>query len=385
MHRTRTAQRTSTDIAPFTSRRSLAAALVAGSLVFGVAACGNDDSANNASGANSTAAVDTNGNSNNDAPTVNQSNASFPITVKHAFGETTINEAPQRIATVAWANHEVPLALGIAPVGISKATFGDDNDDGILPWVDEKLTELGATGDKKPAVFDETDGIPFEEVAATKPDIILASYSGLTQEDYDTLSKIAPVVAYPDIPWGTSLEDMITMNATAIGQKEAGDKLIAELKKQTADALEEHSDLKDKKVLFTSFGGSSDPSKLGFYSTKDPRMGFLVDNGFAAPKIVADESAKSDEFWIEVSTEKPELFDDVDFLVSYSSGNKADDEKTVKEMQADPLLSKIPAVAKGNIAFLENGPIGAAANPSPLSISWGIERYFDALDDGLES
>lgn len=56
----------------------------------------------------------------------------------------------------------------------------------------------------------------------------------------------------------------------------------------------------------------------------------------------------------------------------------------MKEMQADPLLSKIPAVAKGNIAFLENGPIGAAANPSPLSISWGIERYFDALDDGLE-
>lgn len=78
------------------------------------------------------------------------------------------------------------------------------------------------------------------------------------------------------------------------------------------------------------------------------------------------------------------LFDDVDFLVSYSSGNEADDEKTVKEMQADPLLSKIPAVAKGNIAFLDNGPIGAAANPSPLSISWGIERYFDALDDGLE-
>ncbi len=30
-------------------------------------------------------------------------------------------------------------------------------------------------------------------------EVILASYSGLTQEDYDTLSKIAPVVAYPAV------------------------------------------------------------------------------------------------------------------------------------------------------------------------------------------
>lgn len=307
MHREHTAPHSPNINAPRTFNRSLTAALVAGSLVFGVAACGNDDSANNAN-ANSTAAVDANSNSENGngTATVNQSNASFPITVKHAFGETTIDQAPQRIATVAWANHEVPLALGIAPVGISKATFGDDNNDGILPWVDEKLRELGATGDKKPAIFDETDGIPFEEVAATKPDIILASYSGITQEDYDTLSKIAPVVAYPDIPWGTSLEDMIAMNATAIGQQEAGEKLIADLNKETESALDAHSALKGKKVLFTSFGGSSDPSKLGFYSTKDPRMGFLVEHGMAAPKIVADESASSDEFWIEVSTEKPE-------------------------------------------------------------------------------
>ena len=48
-------------------------------------------------------------------------------------------------------------------------------------------------------LFDETDGIDFEAVADTQPDVILASYSGLTQEEYDTLSKIAPVVAYPEL------------------------------------------------------------------------------------------------------------------------------------------------------------------------------------------
>jgi iron complex transport system substrate-binding protein len=126
--------------------------------------------------------------------------AQFPLTIKHALGETTIEAQPERVATVSWANHEVPIALGVVPVGMSEATWGDDDGDGVLPWVEEKLTELGA---ETPVLFDETDGIDFEAVADTQPDVILASYSGLSQEDYDTLTKIAPVVAYPELPWST--------------------------------------------------------------------------------------------------------------------------------------------------------------------------------------
>ncbi len=91
----------------------------------------------------------------------------------------------------------MPLALGVVPVGMAAANFGDDDGNGVLPWVEEKLDELDA---KTPVLFDETDGIDFEAVADTKPDVILAAYSGLTKKDYDTLSKIAPVVAYPDAP-----------------------------------------------------------------------------------------------------------------------------------------------------------------------------------------
>ncbi len=135
-----------------------------------------------------------------------ESATAFPITIEHAYGETVIEEQPERVATVAWSNHEVPLALGVVPVGMAAADWGDDDDDGVLPWVEDKLEELGA---ETPVLFDETEGIDFEAVADTTPDVILASYSGLTQEDYDTLSKIAPVVAYPDLAWGTSVEDMI--------------------------------------------------------------------------------------------------------------------------------------------------------------------------------
>src|SRR5699024_12266049 len=74
------------------------------------------------------------------------------------------------------------------------------------PWVADKLAELG--GDQ-PALFDETDGIDFEAVANTTPDVILAAYSGLTQEDYDLLTEIAPTVAYPEAAWATPWREMI--------------------------------------------------------------------------------------------------------------------------------------------------------------------------------
>ncbi|RYG88440.1 MAG: ABC transporter substrate-binding protein, partial [Alphaproteobacteria bacterium] len=41
----------------------------------------------------------------------------YPIVLKNALGTADITKKPVRVATVAWANHEVPLALGIVPVG----------------------------------------------------------------------------------------------------------------------------------------------------------------------------------------------------------------------------------------------------------------------------
>lgn len=345
--------------------QSIIASVAAAATLFSVTACSTEESTSN----EPVSSAD------------NANSAAFPVTIEHAYGETTIEKAPERVATVGWANHEVPLALGLVPVGMSKSTWGDDNGNGIMPWTEEKLKELGA---ETPTLFDETDGIPFEQVADTQPDVILASYSGLTQEDYDTLSKIAPVVAYPDVPWTTSMEEMVEMNAEAIGKEDEGEKLVDDLDKQTEKALSKYPDLKDKKVLFTAFGGTTDASKIGFFTTEDPRMGFLAEHGLGTPDIVEKNSKGAKQFWVEVSAEKPEEFNDVDLVVAYSSGNAADDKKALEEMQKDPLKGKIPAVKAGHVVFLENGPLGASANQSPLSIPWGIEKYFERLNSGLQ-
>lgn len=297
------------------------------------------------------------------------SDDAFPVTVEHVYGETTITEKPERVATVAWANHEVPLALGIVPVGMSKASWGDDDDNGVLPWVEEKLDELGA---ETPVLFDETDGIDYEAVADTEPDVILAAYSGLTQEEYDTLSKIAPVIAYPTVAWGTSVNDMIEMDSKALGLEKEGKALIEQLDADAQKALEANSVLKDKKVLF-SYIDPTDLSQVGYYTAIDTRPGYLHGLGLPFPSIV-EENKDSDQFYLTVSAEEAQKFDDVDLFITYG------DETIIPLLQADPLLSKIPAIAEGRIAVLPDAtPIAASANPSPLSIPWSLSDYLALL------
>lgn len=364
------------------SRRSTTVAAAAASAVLLLAACssGGGADAEDAAGTQSTPSSGQSEASGDESAAVAAPtdcevipDGTFPIEIEHALGTTTIDAQPERIATVAWANHEVPLALGVVPVGMAAVSWGDDNGNGVMPWVEDKLAELNAD---TPVLFDETDGIDFEKVASTNPDVILASYSGLSEEDYKTLSKIAPVVAYPDTPWGTSMWDMICLNAAAIGKSTSAAELTADLQEQTQAALEANPELKDKKIVF-AFIDPSDLSQIGFYTLHDTRPGFLAEVGLPQPQLVVDATGKTEEFYTTISSEQADQFADADVIVTYG-----DSQQEVLELfQSDPLLATIPAVKAGNVVVLKNNtPLAASANPSPLSIPWGIGDYFTLLN-----
>ncbi|GGP13306.1 iron-siderophore ABC transporter substrate-binding protein [Nonomuraea glycinis] len=302
----------------------------------------------------------------------------FPMTIKHALGTTTIPAKPERVATVNWANHEAPLALGVVPVGMAAANFGDDDGDGLLPWVKERLEELKA---ETPVLFDETDGIDFEAVADTKPDVILAAYSGLTQQDYDTLSDIAPVVAYPDAAWATPWREILRMNSKAIGLAAEGDQLIAEIEGDISAAVAKYPQLKGKSIMFMTHVDPNDVSQVGFYTTHDTRTLFFEDLGLTIPGSIAEASKDTDKFALTRSAEQIDVFDDVDIITGYG------DEKgeLLAKIRKDPLLSKIPAVKRGSVYLLpDSKPLGTAANPTPLSISWVLEDYVKALAEAAD-
>ena len=214
-----------------TLQKDRAVPVAALALVLGLAACGGD--AQSATGSSSS------GNTG--------SSGWEPVTVQHAFGETVIEEKPERVATVDFANQEVPLALGVVPVGMSKMTWGDHDGDGVQQWTEDQLEELGA---ETPVLFDETDGIDFEAVAGTDPDVILAGYSGLSEDDYATLSEIAPVVAYPDEPWATEWRDSILQNAKGLGMEKEGEQLVADLEQTIEDAVSQRPELEGTTGMF---------------------------------------------------------------------------------------------------------------------------------------
>src|SRR5215217_5676094 len=191
----------------------------------------------------------------------------FPVTIEHAFGETTLTEKPERVATVSWVNADVSLALGVVPVGMPADSYGG-NENQSTPWKDARLEELDAAigTENAPVQYSETDGIAFDDIAATNPDVILAAYSGLSQEDYDTLSKIAPVVAYPEVAYGTDWKDMIRLNSEGIGLAAEGEQLISDIESQIKDAVAKSPQIAGKRTMFLTHVDTTDLSEVSFYT-----------------------------------------------------------------------------------------------------------------------
>ena len=298
--------------------------------------------------------------------------ASYPIKIKHAYGETIIESEPKNIATISWGNQDVPLALGITPVGVSKANYGETEENGILPWTAQKYTELGVD---KPVVFNDVDGIDYEAISDSNPDVILAAYSGITQEEYDLLSQIAPVVAYPTEAWQTLWRDQININATAIGKKDEGEALVKELETLIKEKTSEYKDIKGKKAVFCYFN-PSDLGKFYIYLPSDPRVAYLTDLGLEFPESISKLAEGSNSFYVEISSENIDILEDADIIVCY--GNDG----LLKSLQDDTLLSKVPAIANGSVAVIEDGSaLAASCTPSALSIPAKIDEYLKVIGD----
>ncbi|KEZ48921.1 iron-siderophore ABC transporter substrate-binding protein [Metabacillus indicus] len=302
----------------------------------------------------------------------NESNTQYPITIKHAFGETVIEEKPERVATISWANHDVALALGVVPVGFSAANYGIQDDSGMLPWTKEKVKELG---EENPNIYQDTDGLDFEAISDSQPDVILAAYSGITQEEYDTLSEIAPVVAYKSAPWVASWREQVTYNAMGMGMEEEGKKLIEGTEKLIQEKAGEHPELKGKKAAFVSIS-ADDLSKFYIYTPADPRGEFLSELGMEYPESITSQLKDEDGFYLELSAENADMLNGAEILVSYGNEN------TLKALQEDPILGKIPAVQNGSVVIIgDNTPLAAAGNPNPLAIEYSIDEYLTLLSE----
>lgn len=287
----------------------------------------------------------------------------FPVTIKHALGEAVIPAAPQRIVTWGWSAQDAVLALGQVPVAIPFYSYGGD-ENGMIVWTKDEIERLGGP---MPFILDNTGDAPIEQIAAQKPDLILAVYSGLTAEEYAKLSQIAPVVAYPDKPWGTSWQDTILITGKALGKAAEAEKIVADSEQFIADTVAKYPEIKG-----TSFAGIAEYNgEVAIYAALDARMQFLVDAGMVlAPSVNALDPSKGESFFYSISFE---LFDQLttDILISYFDKQEAAD-----AFYARPVVAGSVQVKQGAVASVVGEDyINAVSPPSALSLRWGLEHY----------
>lgn len=307
---------------------------------------------------------------------VKKSEEGYPISIKHAFGETTLDSKPERVATIGWENQDTPLSLGVAPVGVSMANYGNVTENKLHIWTDEAFKKLGVD---KPNVYDDVDGINYEAISDSNPDVILASYSGITKEEYEKLSKIAPVFAYKSQPWQTLWRDQTIQNAEGIGMKKEGEKKVKEVEKIIQEKTSKYPNLKGVKAAF-AWITPDDFSKFYIYLPSDPRAAYLNDLGFEQPSSVKELSKDTKDFSITLSRENTDKLTDIDLLVVY--GN----EKLLKDLQKDPLMNKIPAIKNGAVVLIDPASdLAGATTPSILSIPSQIDNYLSLLGKAQEN
>lgn len=310
------------------------------------------------------------------AGTQNSQTASdaFPVTVKHAYGETVIKSAPVRVATVSWVNDDVAIALGVIPVGMPKNEWGG-NANMSTAWKDDALQKAGAAigTAKAPVQYSEADGVNFTEIAKTNPDIILAAYSGLSKEDYEKLSKIAPVIAFPKSAYGTSWQDSTTLIGAALGKSAAATELIATTEKTIKDKAAKYPQIAGKTFIY----GNLEPAKsdgINVYTSADNRPKFLSSIGMELAPVVVKAEKGVDGFYVPWSAEKANELDSQVF-VSWVPDNKTKD-----AIGKDPLLGQIPAVKKG--AFVADSDTALTLSisaSSPLSLPWALDAFLPQL------
>jgi iron complex transport system substrate-binding protein len=292
--------------------------------------------------------------------------AGFPVTITDAFGKTVIPRQPKRVVTLGWGSADAAIAMGIVPVAIPFQSYGGDKN-GMLPWIAAALKKDGA---KTPTILPNSEEPPYEAIAKAAPDVILTAYSGITKSQYDLLSKIAPVVGYPDAAWSTPWRDVITITGTALGRSAQATAVLAGIDAKIAAAKAANPEFAGKTIALASDSGGT----FYVYKKADPRVAFTLDLGFSSAPSVDTLASGGSSFYYPLSYEQLDRLTS-DVLVNFAA-TKADSTAFLASGYAQAMTQ----VQNGSVA----SPVGTAfaasvSPPTALSLTWGLNSYVTLL------
>ncbi len=240
----------------------------------------------------------------------------FPVSVEHEYGTTEIPSAPQRVVSLGYTDQDQILALGVVPVAIRE--WSGNKPSATWEWAQDKLQG------QQPQVLNGVTIDP-ETVAALAPDLIVAITAGLTREEYDTFSRIAPTIVQPkgDIAYNSAWQDTTRLVGQALGREAEADKLVTDLEARFEEAKARYPQLAGKKAMVA--GVSTGGANWFAYSSGDARGRFLTSLGMTIPPEV--DQAAGDSFYVEFSLEQLPTIDRADVVAWLDVTNGAPESK----------------------------------------------------------
>lgn len=206
-----------------------------------------------------------------------------------------------------------------------------------------------------------------EKVASAGPDLIVGTYAGITQSEFDSLSQLAPTVTQPTgfVDYGIPWRDQTTLLGQALGRADQASTLITDLEREFADTAAANPSFAGKTVLLGALQG---PGQFGVYGAQDPKVRFLNELGFVNPPVVDQVGERN---FATVSTEQLSLAD-VDVLVWYAGGGFGD--KLRAELAATPVYQQLTAVQENRVIILEDEAAEAMAWSTVLSLPFALQE-----------
>ncbi|MBN9672297.1 iron-siderophore ABC transporter substrate-binding protein [Roseibium aggregatum] len=290
-----------------------------------------------------------------------EADRSGPVKLETMWGETRIENTPQRIVSLSYNGGDHLLALGIKPVAIRHWYGG--NAQGVWPWAEEAL------GGHEPIIL--RGEVDVERVALLKPDLIEALWSGISEDEYRQLSKIAPVLA-PRAEYGsygTPWPVMLKTIGVATGKADEADRLVRELEGRFAETRRRHPGWQGRTVAVGWPGGP------GFYTAGDIRGRLMKELGFEIPDAL--ERLSPGTYYINVSRELTELYD-TDVLIWLDSG------VGVSAVRSLPLRHTMRAFRQGRELVADPLLAAAMSFSSPLSLGYALDRLVPLIEAAVD-
>lgn len=296
---------------------------------------------------------------------------SYPLTLETPYGQTVLEERPERIAVIGGLGDEdAVLALGVAPVvGIEGSAWA---------WLE------GTRADETQATVDPwADALQIETIAAAEPDLIVAStYAGIA-DSFERLSVVAPVlVVEPVADYEWDWRELTREVGRALDLSAAAEEVVAATDARVADAAAAHPEYAGRTVSILINRGAT--AGIEFVNVQGSTGEELLSELGFAPHPKAAELAAS-EFG-EVSLENLSLVD-ADAIVVAEHGGEGTPEEAKTWLEASPLYQNLGAVQRGAVGFIQPNPETGALDlawalsyPSALSVGWTVDQLNTAFD-----